>query len=251
MQKKPISSSAATSNSRTAAIQPLSVTLGTATLPTFTAPTPTAHELSAASVPAASHDLSRSGTRKRPRSRSRRIQQQTRKRSRSCLEHFLELEMERLKQRSDTDATYHARASSLRVYGFVPDIEADVWTNRIKVLGSMTPRSYFNRPNNMAFHNLCQNTTLPPGIANLLGLGLKYYFEAPQPWSQLTGLQQSLTRFERTVRIRHLIPARRTIPDLDYIQGLYIPLKWQPDCITNDVEHHLEKFRKDVLSAAT
>ena len=135
------------------------------------------------------------------------IQQRAGKRSRSRLERFLESETERLKQRSDTDATYHARASSLQVYGFVPDIEADVWTNIIKVLGSMTPQSYFNHQNNMAFHNLCQNAMLPPRIANLLGLGLKYYFEAPQPWSQLTGLQQSLTRFERTVRIRHLIPA--------------------------------------------
>ena len=103
----------------------------------------------------------------------------------------------------------------------------------------------------MAFHNLCQNATLPPGIANLLGLGLKYCLEAPLPRSQLTGLQQSLTRFERTVRIRHLIPARCTISDLDYIWGLYIPSKWQPDRVTNDVEHHLEKFRKGVLSAAT
>ena len=72
---------------------------------------------------------------------------------------------------------------------------------------ALTPQSYFIRPNNMAFHNLCQNATLPPGIANLLGLGLKYCLEAPLPRSQLTGLQQSLTRFERTVRIRHLIPA--------------------------------------------
>jgi len=100
----------------------------------------------------------------RDQSRSRRIQQRTLKRQRSRLERFLKSETERLKQRSDTDAKFHACASSLRVYGFVPDLEADVWTNRINVLGSMTPRYYFNRPNNMPFHNLCQNTTLPSGI---------------------------------------------------------------------------------------
>jgi hypothetical protein len=38
---------------------------------------------------------------------------------------------------------------------------------------------------NMAFHNLCSDTTSLPSPANLLGLDLKYCIESPKPYQEL------------------------------------------------------------------
>jgi hypothetical protein len=37
----------------------------------------------------------------------------------------------------------------------------------------------------MAFHNLCSSATPPPGLANLLSMGLKYCIKSPNPYQEL------------------------------------------------------------------
>jgi hypothetical protein len=97
----------------------------------------------------------------------------------------------------------------------------------------MKPYHYFTRPNNMSYHNLCSPSAAPPGLASLLGMGLKFCIESPRP-NQRIGT--SLRRFQRSVRLHfHFknendddtddINSTNTDPDANirYIPSLYLP----------------------------
>jgi hypothetical protein len=119
----------------------------------------------------------------------------------------------------------------------------------------MTPYHYYSRPNNMAYHNLCSNASPPPGIASLLGLGLKFCIESPRP-NQRIG--NSIRRFQRTVRLHFHFsneekenkeannsPTQSTEDDtVTYIPSLYIPSTWDPPPKLTAVEMAIGKFDK-------
>jgi hypothetical protein len=139
----------------------------------------------------------------------------------------------------------------------------------------MKPYHYFTRPNNMAYHNLCSGTTPPPGIASLLGLGLKYCIESPRP-SQ--GIDESIIRFQRSVRLHFhfkdeeekaedpgMADAADEYSQESYIPKLYVPSTWSPppskfdhvenaigtfDKKLNDMLRALPKHRRHNLSPA-
>ena len=170
--------------------------------------------------------------RTRPWSRSRRTQQRANKRSRTLSEHYLAREDYIANLRCDRDTEYNIRSTTQRVFGFVPDTDESLWQNTANIFGQMSPHHFCSRPANMSFHNLCESNKLPPGTANLLGLGLKYCLEAPKPQVQHSDLQRSLARFERSVRIQHAILSQDTTAEdeepVKYIPGLCVPSKWQP-----------------------
>ena len=66
------------------------------------------------------------------------------------------------------------------------------------MIGKMKQFHYYTRPKNIAYHNLCLDASPPPGIASLLGLGLKFCIEKPKPKQKIA---KSLQRFQRTVRL--------------------------------------------------
>jgi hypothetical protein len=118
----------------------------------------------------------------------------------------------------------------------------------------MKPFHYFTRPNNMAFHNLCTEATPPPGIASLLGLGLKYCIESPRPNQ---GIDKSIQRFQRSVRLHFHFSSQEDSDDDDndaasmgpeteaavtYIPSLYIPSTWNPPPKFDHVEFAFGKF---------
>jgi hypothetical protein len=59
-------------------------------------------------------------------------------------------------------------------YGFAANPFKSIGDNARRYLGSFPPELYFAKPHNIAFHNLCVSTILPPSIRALLGLGLNF-----------------------------------------------------------------------------
>jgi hypothetical protein len=105
-------------------------------------------------------------------------------------------------------------------------------------MGEMKCYHYFTRPNNMQFHNLCDTASPPPGLASLLGMGLKFCIESPRPTQRL---HESIRRFRRSVRLHfhfreeaenndddNVSVSSDPNEDVKYIPSLYLPSTWDP-----------------------
>ena len=59
-------------------------------------------------------------------------------------------------------------------YGFIPDMEASIFTNVYTIISSMQCTHYFSRPTNLAFHDLTKNKSVPLVAREILGLSTKF-----------------------------------------------------------------------------
>jgi len=88
----------------------------------------------------------------------------------------------------------------------------------------------------------------PPGINNLLGLGLKYCIATPKP---NPNIKQCLLKMAYKIRTKHYLNHKTPNTSNSYIPQLYIKLKnWNPPPATEHVENCLTRFEK-LLTAAT
>ena len=53
-------------------------------------------------------------------------------------------------------------------YGFVPDLSSSTRQNSIRVLGDMSPSTYFERPHHLEFHDFTPGRQLPPAAKLIL-----------------------------------------------------------------------------------
>jgi hypothetical protein len=97
------------------------------------------------------------------------------------------------------------RNKCLEAFGFVSSPKKPLWENMELVLGNMTKFQYFNRPQQMAFHNLCSIKQPNKGIGLTLGLGLKFCIQSKLPKKDLT---ESFDRFVQDVRKRYIFAGR-------------------------------------------
>jgi hypothetical protein len=119
----------------------------------------------------------------------------------------------------------------------------------------MKPFHYFSRPNNMTYHNLCMDAKIPPGIALLLGMGLKFCIESAQPkqW-----INKGTCRFQHSVKL-HFHFAEEELQNsnnntesilsdsqanVNYIPSLYLPSTWELPPKWDDVKFALANFDK-------
>ena len=116
-------------------------------------------------------------------------------------------------------------------------------TNAHEYLRRMNTWNYFNRPCNMAFHDLTTNLKPPANLRSLLGLNLKF-IPIPRrntPWEYYN--ETSLPKFERSLRLKaHFStrhrgtdlnddeepPAGYIDPDSTYQKRMYIATGWNP-----------------------
>jgi hypothetical protein len=70
---------------------------------------------------------------------------------------------------------------SLRTYGFTIDPSLPRWERLADTILRMPPKQWFTRLDQMAYHNLCSKTKLPPGTRFLLGLSEKFCIERGRP----------------------------------------------------------------------
>jgi hypothetical protein len=74
---------------------------------------------------------------------------------------------------------------SLQTYGFTIDPSLPCWEWLADTILRMPPKQWFTRLDQMAYHNLCSKTKLPPGTQFLLGLSEKILYRTrptPRNW---------------------------------------------------------------------
>lgn len=121
----------------------------------------------------------------------------------------------------------------------------------------MSTWSYFNRPTNMAFHDLTTTKRPPKNLRSLLGLSLKF-IPNPRynvPWSQYQKI--TLTRFERDIQVKTFMADKIDGDDNDtpdnkaYNPRMYVRTKWIPPSIfpfPKQLPRRITEFRKDLRS---
>lgn len=121
-------------------------------------------------------------------------------------------------------------------FGFVADITKSTGANALTYLKNMDDWYYFDRPSNLAFHDLTKEILPPKNLRTLLGLGLKF-IPTPRYTSSavtLTGdtrdkpdLSRTLPKFKLALHKKcHFGDA---IPDDDdYNPRMYIKSHWTP-----------------------
>ena len=98
----------------------------------------------------------------------------------------------------------------------------------------MTPLHYFDRPTNLAFHDLTTNVKPPWNLRSLLGLGLKFIPTPSEPtkWKDLERADATLPRLKRSIRLRCFFsnkpPLTSTDASSDYNPRLYSRSSWEP-----------------------
>jgi len=105
------------------------------------------------------------------------------------------------------------------------------------------------QPKNLSVHNLCHAIHPPPGINNLLGLGLKYCIATPKPNPDI---KQCLRKMAYKIRTKHYLLEKNTNISDNYIPQLYIKLtNWNPPPTTEDTENRLTLFEKLLTTTTT
>ena len=155
-------------------------------------------------------------------------------------------------------------------FGFIADASHTTSRNAQDRLASMETWNYFNRPTNMAFHDLTSYKKPPRNLRSLLGLSLKF-IPTPRkntPWH--TYETNALPRFERSMRLKAFFATRHSgtalIPDEDvvdheddleddqdaYNKRMYIPSGWEPpvECkFPPPLQKRLDRFKKHLRRA--
>ena len=112
------------------------------------------------------------------------------------------------------------------VFGFVADANLTIRHNAYNYLSTMPTWTYFNRPTNMAFHDLTTRLKPPPNLRSLLGLSLKFI---PNPrynvsWDDYKNI--TIPKLIRDLKVK--IFFADTPPDPDFNQRMYAPSDWKP-----------------------
>ena len=105
---------------------------------------------------------------------------------------------------------------------------------------------YFNRPTNLAFHDLTSRLSPPKNLRSLLGLGLKFIPtpHVPTLSSTLFSDKGAFPRLHRSIDLRcffidsnHLDPSQ---PSEGYNPRMYIPSEWKPPSLAASATSNLQ-----------
>ena len=133
------------------------------------------------------------------------------------------------------------KQSIIEKYGFVADYRLSTSHNVSIELGRMPSWLYFSRPTNIAFHNLCIHTPIPPNYKALLGLGLNFCIQ-PRYTQGPKDLEPFLERFRRDIYTQLMFAGSSTLP----ATKLFIRSNWTPPSSEIPIE-----FRSRVSSFLT
>jgi hypothetical protein len=134
------------------------------------------------------------------------------------------------------------------IHGFAINPYRPQWTHKLDALRSLQANRYFHRIQQMKFHNLCTTLSPPPHIGSLLGLGDKFCIEQGTPHPDWV---ESISRFRRSIRLKHIFGNQEEENNESYNPRLYIPSTWQPNAIPDGpIESQLLSFAHRVESAS-
>ena len=117
----------------------------------------------------------------------------------------------------------HNRIHSL--FGFVADYKLTPSHNAFIHFASMPAWYYFDRPNNLAFHDLTTSSTPPRNLRSLLGLGLKF---CPTPRFSTKCVADTFERFHHDLYCKIFYAGESFDDDNDYDPKMYINSGWTP-----------------------
>ena len=119
-----------------------------------------------------------------------------------------------------------------KAFGFVADIHKPIRHNAADYLAQMSPWAYFNRPSNMAFHDLTSKINPPKNLRTLLGLSLKF-IPCPRyntPWATYENI--TFPRLNHDFRIKAYLADRLDPTEEDddnpFNSRLYVRSEWNP-----------------------
>ena len=119
----------------------------------------------------------------------------------------------------------------MKAYGFIACYDKSPRHNASVTLGQMFTFDYWNRPVNLAFHDLTTKISPPPNLRSLLGLGLKF---VPTPICTTTFININqeglgLPFLTRSLRLRCFFCAQGDPPEnMEYNPKLHVPSEWEP-----------------------
>jgi hypothetical protein len=127
-------------------------------------------------------------------------------------------------------------------YGFVADPELPLWENVEKQIGKMDMAELLARPRNTACHNLLESNTMPPGVPQLLGLGMNYCIKS------LSTRETTIHTFRRLAEDVRRMWALRGVHDDEgaYNPSLYIKSDYKFKLAPKHVEDGLRNFRAGI-----
>jgi len=170
---------------------------------------------------------------KKKKQRSRRLSQRRAKRYKNWE-----------KEKESQALTLHRRQTAnkcLANYGFCANHSQTLQHNFNNAIRH-PPSPFFQQPSNLAFHNLCTDSLLPPGTKQLLGLDLKYCLAS----SQLSqNINTTALKLAYSVRTKHYLLTNSVSQDSEYIKQLYKKNKhWDPPPATSAIENKITLFEK-------
>jgi hypothetical protein len=114
----------------------------------------------------------------------------------------------------------------MKNFQYIVDTNYSPYANAIRKVTSIPTYSLIRQPKNIAFHNLCLNSTKLPPLKQLLGLGLNF---CPAPTTGTTFSQTGIDKFVRDYRTKIFFADQ---PDIDRNGDeklLYLPsTDWTP-----------------------
>ena len=110
--------------------------------------------------------------------------------------------------------------------------------------------SYFERPTNMAFHDLTTTKKPPKNLRSLLGLSLKFIPNPKYniPWTTYENV--TLPRFVHDFKIKAYIAGQQSEEDDDYNPRMYVRSNWNPPehlfPFPRELPRRIEAFTQDL-----
>jgi len=171
------------------------------------------------------------------RSRSRRVFQRRVHRKKKIEKHNEDIQTKQL--------TYRLRQHCLQAYGLLANPSASLRSNFNSALINNTHPSL--QPNNLSFHNLCQNRQLPIGTRQLLGLNLRFCLSSR---NVNTSIKPTIFKIARSIRTKCYLKELNINNDTDYIKQIYkCNNNWNPPPAPLPLEDSITKFEKLVLES--
>ena len=110
----------------------------------------------------------------------------------------------------------------------------------------VTIRQYFNNNiNNLTFHKLCINYTLPPGTRHILGLGHTFI---PQIAFPLLSLHSTFHRFNWNNHQKYIFAVKVPEPQTKNYRRIYVKYVLIPDQGNEDLESRQENFNQQLTT---
>ncbi len=153
---------------------------------------------------------------------------------------------EKIWQIPTTQALKLTKKNCLTNYGFCADPKHNLQTNFNTAIRTHTSTLY-SQPANLAYHNLCTQSIIPPGTRQLLGLNLNYCLASRR---LPNNINKTLLQLAYSIRTKHYLTSNNVASDAEYIKQLYKKnITWNPPPAPNLVENKITEFEKALKAA--